>query len=189
MKNNCKNNKGFSLVEMIIVLAIIAVAAGMSLISITVIHSARAKEASIKFDSEVSSLITKCKNMSPNDGTNDQFALIFYNDSNGRPTIIPAKYNSSTNLYDYDVDDAVKLSPRANVKFQGTTYSAGSSKSKVTAYNSETSLQPLTGNPVYVRFDKKGRCISGYGKYVFYKKNGNKIASVTIRENGSHESK
>ena len=58
-----KNDHGYTLVEMIIVIAIIAVVAGMSLISITLIHSARAKEASVTVDSEIATLITKSKNM------------------------------------------------------------------------------------------------------------------------------
>lgn len=184
-----KNNKGYSLVEMIIVLAIIAIAAGMSLLSVTVINSARAKEASITFDSEVASLITKCKNMSPNDGTNEQYAIIIYTDTNGNAKLIPSLYDSDNNLYDYDTSNEIKLSTRVRVAFSGTTYTAGNNSTKDTAFNSETTIGALSGNPVYIRFDKKGRCLSGFGKYTFYKKNGNRVATVTIRQNGSHESK
>ena len=58
------DNAGYSLVEMIIVLAIVAVVSAMAIVSITMIHSAKAKEAAVTFDSEVSTLITKSKNLS-----------------------------------------------------------------------------------------------------------------------------
>ena len=41
-----KSNKGYSLVELIIVIAIIVVLSAMSLVSITLINTARCKDAS-----------------------------------------------------------------------------------------------------------------------------------------------
>ena len=63
MKKTIMKNKGFSLVEMIIVLGIIAVMSTMALISINIIHSAKAKDAATVFDSEVATLKTKAKGM------------------------------------------------------------------------------------------------------------------------------
>ena len=45
-----KENKGYSLIELIIVLAIIVVMTGVSMVTITIIHNARAREASTKFE-------------------------------------------------------------------------------------------------------------------------------------------
>jgi hypothetical protein len=39
--------------------------------------------------------------------------------------------------------------------------------------------------PVYICFDKRGNCYSGYGEYNFKKKNGNTVAHVNIGMNGS----
>ena len=75
-KRNMKklNNEGYSLIEMMIVIAIIAVFTGASLITINVMHSAKAKEAAITLDSEIAELINKSKNTAcdaNNDGVID----------------------------------------------------------------------------------------------------------------------
>ena len=44
-----------------------------------------------------------------------------------------------------------------------------------------------TENAVCILFDKHGNCVSGYGTYFFYKKNGNEAARVIIRQNGTIE--
>ena len=53
MEKTIKRNEGFSLIEMIIVLAIIAVVSTMSILSIGIINTAKAKDAASVFDSEV----------------------------------------------------------------------------------------------------------------------------------------
>ena len=56
-----KENKGYSLIELIIVLAIIVVMTGVSMVTITIIHNARAREASTKFENALSELQQNAK--------------------------------------------------------------------------------------------------------------------------------
>ncbi|MCR5225662.1 MAG: prepilin-type N-terminal cleavage/methylation domain-containing protein [Eubacterium sp.] len=183
------NNKAYSFVEMLIVIAIIAIAAGMSLISITVINSARAKEASVLFDSEVSNIITKCKNMTPDNDPNKSYALVIYDNGSKDYKVCQAVYDKSTKTYTYDESSLVNLSTRVKVTFEGDVIKGGTADEIVSAYGSESDIKVKGDEAVFIRFDKKGRCVSGNGTFKFYKKNGNQIATVTIRQNGSHESK
>lgn len=184
-----KNNKAYSLVEMLIVLAIIGIAATISLISITVINSARAKEASVVFDSEVANIITKSKNMTPDNDPNKCYALVMYNENN-KIKVCQAVYDKSTKSYTYDEDSLVTFSSRVSVSFDGSSFKAGTDPEELVAdYSGGSAVKDKGDEAVFIRFDKKGRCVSGYGTFKFYKKNGNQIARVTIRQNGSHESK
>jgi len=183
-----KNNKAYSLVEMLIVIAIIGIAAGVSLLSVTIINSARAKEASVVFDAEVANVITKCKNMSPDNDPNKCYALVMYTENNN-VKVCQAVYDKSSKSYTYNVDSLVNLSSRVSVVFDGSSVKAGTTDEMVSDYSGGSAVKEKGDEAVFIRFDKKGRCLSGYGTYKFYKKNGNQIASVTIRQNGSHVSK
>lgn len=184
-----KNNKAYSLVEMLIVIAIIAIAASVSLLSVTVINSARAKEASILFDAEIASIITKSKNMTPDNDPNKSYALVVYDDGNKKYKVCQAVYDKSSKTYTYDESTLVSLSSRVDITFKGDVIKAGTEEDLVSDYTNEHSVNAKGDEAVFIRFDKKGRCLSGSGTFKFYKKNGNEIATVTIRQNGSHESK
>lgn len=216
MKINLKNNsKGYSLVEMIIVIAIIALLTGLALLSVTIITSARAKDSAMQFDTLVSECITKNKNMTP--GTNDPkgnpydgFAIAVYkrNATSSRPEqfiIAPVYYSEKggitggghySPIYDIDntssndcKDSILHVHKSVSMTFKGTTYTNSSPQLHNLAYIDE--IQPKSGGDewVFIRFDKKGNCVSGYGEYKFYKKNGNVVSRVIIRKNGSHEVK
>ena len=45
-----KDNTGYTLIEMIIVIAIIAIMTGAAMVTITILHNAKAKEASITLE-------------------------------------------------------------------------------------------------------------------------------------------
>ena len=49
-----KDNKGYTLIEMIIVIAIIAIMTGAAMVTITILHNAKAKEASITLETALS---------------------------------------------------------------------------------------------------------------------------------------
>ena len=68
-----KKNKGYSLVEMIIVLAIVVILAGLALVSLTLVNTARAKDASNKFSSEVNQVRKKAIEMKPAKGSDPYF--------------------------------------------------------------------------------------------------------------------
>ena len=56
MKNGIKSNNGYTLIEMIIVIAIIAVMSGVGFLTISSIRASQATASLQKFDSELSAL-------------------------------------------------------------------------------------------------------------------------------------
>lgn len=175
------DNAGYSLVEMIIVLAIVAVVSAMAIVSITMIHSAKAKEAAVTFDSEVSTLITKSKNMNCDVNPNYSFCLKIYKDSDGKYYIQKGYYDSTpgaatTYIFDNTTD------PLNNGK--GTCLSSYVSVKYAPTGGTEADI-----STVYIRYDRKGMCIEGDGTYRFYKRNGTMVASDYLRKNGSHETR
>ena len=185
-----KKDNGFSLVEMIIVIAIILVLSTGALLSYTVIHSARAKDAAVKLGSETNALKTMCMNMSPGDTIHDYYALAMYNESSGTTHICKVLHVAgSANEYEYIDDEDVNLTSSVDVKFEGSSLAFGDSAN---ALASATSGQEVPGDkdantksPFYICFDKRGNCYSGYGTYYFYKNNGSQVARVKISQNGS----
>jgi prepilin-type N-terminal cleavage/methylation domain-containing protein len=207
-----KKNEGYSLIEMIIVIAIIAIVAGMSMLSIFIVHSARAKDSAITLDSEIAELRTKSKNMTPVDptgadpdyGKTHQFAIGLYkNNAKGKVRLVHLHYDTKNKKYVtpgkdniYTASDDIEFSSRVKVTFDGITY--GQNEQVPTIYGSldshtgvvtsiEAELGSYQTNFVFIRFDKKGNCISGFGKYKFYRKNGNVVSTTTLKQNGSHQ--
>lgn len=182
-----KCNRGYSLVELLIVMAIIAVLAATALISYTMIHSAKAKDAAIKVGSEVNELKTRCMNMKPDDDDHTYYALSLYTDASDNPHISLVKFNKTTNTYDYVTDEDINLSSSVVAEFTGCYRGENSSAVwSVSEYvpghkggNTEST------SPVYICFDKRGNCYSGYGEYDFKKSNGTTVAHVNIGMNGS----
>ncbi|MBR6403577.1 MAG: prepilin-type N-terminal cleavage/methylation domain-containing protein [Eubacterium sp.] len=187
VKKLLKNNSGYSLVELLIVIAIVVVLAAAALVSITMVHSARAKDAAIKVGSEVNQLKTKCMNMKPDDGTHDYYALSLYNDSSDVTHICLVKHDPSTDTFDYDTDEDVNLSSSVKVDFSGSYRAVDDFSTALAGTNKIPGHQGDTGtnSPVFICFDKRGNCYSGSGEYNFYKRNGNVVAHVNIRQNGS----
>lgn len=211
-KSTSKNNTGYSLVELVIVLAIIVILAAMALVSVTIIHSARAKDSALKLDAEIAECITKCKNMKPNvDDPNgnpyDGYAIAIYkNNAKDKFIVAPVYYSeaggiSGSGHYSpiYSLDDPslngckdsiIQIPSSVSMTFKGTSITNSDPQVVNTNYTTDDTAPKSGGNDwVYIRFDKKGNCISGYGEYKFYKKNGNVVSRVIIRQNGSHEVK
>ena len=205
-----RNDQGYTLVELIVVIAIIAVVAGMSLISITLIHSAKAKDAATTVDSQVATLITKSKNMS-SDRDGWQYAARIYADEKGAYYFQYGYYDPKNHVYDFKDTDpegegkGTALSSYVVIKFTGSTENVhfdndtmkGTVDTVLAAGLSVTDheikdLCTYTSHPgggLFIRFAKDGICENGYGDIRFYKRNGNIVAHEYIRANGSHQSR
>lgn len=184
-----QNNKGYTLVEMIITIAIIVVLTGAAMVTISMMHSAKAKEASVTFTSELSDTATKAKSqmivITEADGTKTNqpdysHCLMVYKHDNGNYYVKKGYYNpdgateSDKYIFD-DTDDrndgkGVSISSRVTIKYTAPGASAV-----------EVSKQ-------YIVYDRNGRCIEGNGRYGFYRKNGNLVADVNLNKNGSYQS-
>lgn len=218
MSKRVREQQGYTLIEMIIVIAIIAVVAGMSILSVNLIHSARAKNASTTVDSEIASLITRSKNMQVViDGKKRpelQFAARIYADDKGAYYFQKGYYDPKTKTYDFNNTDTegegkgMALSSSVVIKFTSdhyyfVSYAGGKWKEDAKPDNysgssvNEIELKSLNtngeGNPgaggLFLRFAKDGTCEAGAGDIGFYKRSGNIVAHVLVRTNGSHQSR
>lgn len=183
-----KNNKGYSLVEMIICIAIIAVLSAVAMVTVTMIHSAKAKEAAVTFTSELSDTAIKSKNQ-----------VVTMEDADGNIVKYP-KYNHCLKLYETDgkyylkkgyynpegTDEATKYIFVDTENVNGGKGISLSSRVYVTFTGSTGSESDVTTS--YIVYDRKGRCIQGDGLYSFYKTSGSLIADVKINKNGSYQS-
>ena len=192
-----KNNRGYSLVEMIICIAIIAVVTSVALISISLIRSARAKEAAVTVDEEIATLITKSKNMKcDKEGNGWQYAArIYYNTDDNKYYFQKGYYNTLTSQYTFTNTDSegegkgTSLSSYVDIQFTGTREKLNGSLT-VSAKQDESNMDVKSDDfGVPIRFNKDGSCATGYGDYAFLKKNGNVVATDYIRKNGSHQTK
>ena len=182
------NNKGYSLVEMIICIAVIAILSGIALVTITLLHSAKAKEASGTFTSELSDTAIKAKNqvvvIETDDGSkvkypNYNFCLKLYKDDD-RYYIKKGYYNPEAG------SEATKyIFPEAGNPNDGKGISLSS---KVTITYTPEGGTEADLDYVYIVYDRKGRCINGSGMYSFYKNQEALIADVKVNKNGSYQS-
>ena len=199
-------NKGYSLVEMIIVLAIIGIVSGISIASVTMIHSAKAKDASVVFDAEISELIAKSKSMNNSDGL---YAIRLYREgstfyiqsgtakksSDNKTWLFTVSPNNKNGQKGTNVSKYVKI---AYVP-EGTAYSDTWLDSYDDFWN--TPQTDMGGTPklkldggsaitgTLILYTKSGDCLSGNGTFGFYKRNGHMVARVIVRKNGSHEAR
>ena len=190
------NNKGYSLVEMIIVIAIIAVMTGVATVTVTLINSARAKEAAVTFTSELSDVSSKAKNqmvvMEDASGNKVKYpsysyCLKIYKEG-GKNYIKKGYYNpdgtsDATKYIFIDSENnnggrGISLSSRIEIKY---TDSTGVEKTISNTAGSSSVKE------VYIVFDRTGRCILGDGDYNFYKTNSSLVATVRLKKNGSYQ--
>lgn len=196
MEKTIKRNEGFSLIEMIIVLAIIAVVSTMSILSIGIINTAKAKDAASVFDSEVASVHAKAKGMAVdlnNDGSiSDEelkytYCIKLYKPAGKKDYYLCVGYCKTDSIDSTFVSGTTangglgrNLSSYVKIKFNGNLADGSTVSDHEPGDNA---------NAVYIVFNKRGECVCGAGEFEFQKKNGNTVARKYIRANGSHGSK
>lgn len=165
MKQLKENNNGYSLVEMIICIAIVVILSGIAMVSISAIISARATAAQESFDEEIAALQARTKAQDK-----DNAIKLVRDSSDGKYYIY---YGTSTN---------------------GTDFTPNSSDPDVTLdkvdiyYTYNGSAETLVTEQIF-KFNKSDNyTINGYGTYIFYKSPGNSsVGRVTInKDTGSH---
>ncbi|MBQ8951850.1 MAG: prepilin-type N-terminal cleavage/methylation domain-containing protein [Eubacterium sp.] len=174
------SNKGYSLVELIIVIAIIALISAMSMLTISVIHSAKAKDAAIRVDSEVGEIIASSRGKAyDSTDLSKYYALKIYKANNtfyimrGYAQTDPADtskyifYDDGKNV----IAEGYSLSPYVDIDW------------------SKAVKKDELSNGILIVYSKSGQCLAGYGEYIFKKKNGSVVATDYIRQNGTHASK
>ncbi len=177
-----KNNKGYSLVEMIICIAIIAILSGIALVTVSMINSAKAKEAAVSFDSVISDTIVKSKGQlcvvgGVEQPTYKRCMHLYLDNASGRYYVKTGYYDPATDTYEF-VDSENKNEGK------GTNLS---SKVEIKYEDLDGNKSTVDSAGVYIVFNKNGTCSEGTGLYEFYKKNGNLVDELKIKANGSHE--
>jgi prepilin-type N-terminal cleavage/methylation domain-containing protein len=197
MRKSLRENKGYSLVEMIIVIAIIAILSAGAMVTVTLINSAKSKEAGVTFDSEVSNLIAKSKSQIPKfkltagdsevEHKDYYFAIAVYKDDDGKYYLANGYYSKSSGFKTYDCENANDGKGKSISSRVAIDYTEGSKNSGLMTVDIDgTSVD----SAYVVAFDRTGRCVSGVGTYSFRKSSTDVVLDeVTINANGSHQSK
>ena len=177
-----KENKGYSLIELIIVLAIIVVMTGVSMVTITIIHNARAREASTKFENALSELQQNAKGkmcvVSDINEPDYRFALAIYKD-NSKGNNLDMSKSTSYLFVDSENGNGGK----------GESFSAYIKVKYVDESGVERDITEMDDKPVYIIYDRQGMCIYGNGKFNFYRdKKDSLLNTVVLNKNGSHTS-
>lgn len=186
------NNKGYSLVELIIVIAIIVVLTGAALITMNIMHSAKAREASITFDSKISELINKSKNRACDanvDGKIDSadegysFGLRLHKDGN-KCYLQEVLVKDGAYVKDDTYEKANNVNDGKGISLSSYVYVKYTDQS-----GNVITIGDQASETVLISYKRNGTCASGYGMYEFIRTSGgDQVASMTLNKNGSHQS-
>ena len=172
-------NKGYTLVEMLIVIAIMAALAGLSMYSIGVIRNAKRQAAVTTFDNQISSCLVKTKADSEVSDSKVVCMYIKKKATGGKNYCIKVGYNTSGG-----VADVVKGT--VAVDSDETTWDAVLPKDVVKIEYNGTALDD--GDEQKIIFNKSDGSVKvGGGSYTFYKSNSEVYATIYLDETtGKH---
>lgn len=194
-----KQNRGYTLVEMLIILAIIAVMTGMSFVTLGIINQARCTAAAENFNDQVGGLLLKTRAVSNAKETDKPLCMKFVyvkkageaadaENKNGTYYLIEGYDNSGT----FEAFDPDALDPEA--------YKADSSKKKqlvslpnrVTikyAENKDDTPQ-LVGENHIIKFRKSDGTVEKGAGYYYFMHGGKTVARVYLdKTTGKHYKK
>ncbi len=188
-------NQGYTLVELIIVIAIIAVLTGLATLTVGTINSARAQEAAITFESEIATVHGKAKgkaidadcdgNISEAEQKNYNYGLRIY-ESGDRLYVQQVVIKDGVYLSVDVFEEANNAHDGKGTRLPANVYCVFKSEADGNTYNIGDGNGTVAS---VIIFSRNGKCEKGYGTYEFYKNNGNLISKVTINKNGSYDSK
>lgn len=185
-----KKNEGYSLIEMIIVIAIIAVMSAAAMVTISIIHNAKAKEAASTLEDALFEAQNNAKGkVCVFKGTQEpeyRYALCVYKD--GAKCYVKKGYYKGSDL-PKDKAASYEFDPAENVgSGKGSSFSAYVTMKYVDSTGTSRDIGD-GDDAVYIIYDKQGNCMYGYGKFEFYRSGKNVLLNTLIlNKNGSHTS-
>lgn len=183
-------NEGYSLVEMIIVIAIIAIMTAAAMVTISIIHNAKAREAASTLEDALSEVQNNAKGKMCVVGDTQEpdyrYALSVYKD--GNKYYVRKGYYKGNGL-PKDKFTSYEFINSENVGGgKGTSFSAYVTVKFADGTGTESEIGS-GDDAVYIIYDRQGTCINGNGKFKFYRNGkGNLLSTVTLNRNGSHTS-
>lgn len=184
MKSRKKNhNKGYSMVELIIVMCIIGVLTAASFITLRSVDSAKYKKAVSTLESEMATLRTSTMAQDP------RMAMKLYLGDDGSYYIdrgwISANVQPGGTSYSFHSGcPAELLDANGDPQISYYSYSGVSNPVRVLSRGSITyNSNPVTADGVLIYYRKSdGSMILGSGEYRLYRKNGELIADVHLKK-------
>jgi prepilin-type N-terminal cleavage/methylation domain-containing protein len=173
-----KKNKGYSLIEMLIVIAIMAVLAGLATFSITMITKAKCQDAVQSFDSQLSNLWLRTKSIAGSQVS--MYMTVSQKKENG----VVVAYQAD--IYEKDSSGTVRLVD--STVLEGNPQRSKKCRVVIKYRKQDTSGEPEEKESFTISFDKStGAVTAGEGDYIFYDTSGNLISTVHLNKvTGNH---
>ena len=174
-----EKNKGYTLVEMVIVIAIMAILASLSIFSVGIIKDAKRSAAINTFDNQLSNCLVKTKAVSDKNVTDKELCMYIYKRTVGTKSnyCIKVGYEVTDGVQDITKKDASNLPIVVGASLSYATASADDTNwdailpKEVTdiVYTDATSSTSI-GLGKIIKFNKSnGTVEDGAGTYTFYK--------------------
>ena len=177
-------NKGYTLIELIIVIAIIGILAGASFISIGVIRQAKRQEAVNTLDNQISSLLVRTKALSDASNKNGDtpLCMVIRKRTDGKYAVMNGNIDESGILSVGDVNtdaDCEAILPKDIIQIK---YVPSDSAQKAAAVGADND------DDLVIQFLKSyGSTQYGGGKYEVYIKGGRLYATIYLdKVTGNH---
>jgi prepilin-type N-terminal cleavage/methylation domain-containing protein len=164
-------NKGYSLVEMLIVIAIMAVLSGLSAVSVNLISKAKCQDAVQSFDSQLSNLWLQTKSTAGSQ-------KIMY---------MELEKNATGSCYQVTIYEDTGSAKETTV-LEGNPERSRKCRVRIYYREKETDSYVEITSSKKIKFDKStGAVLEGAGEYKFTDLSGKKVASVYLNEmTGNH---
>lgn len=171
-------NKGYSLVELLIVVAIMAILCGLAAVSVGVIKKARAQEAVQTFNSQLSNIWLQTKSVASTqdsmyaeiveNANNEGYVMKLYDLVGGTVVDKNISGNSMNNDGNVTVTNGVTINKYVTITYTPTVGDASQDDDNITG-------------KFIIKFDKStGAVLRGAGTYDFQDTTGSVIATVHL---------